>query len=133
MMYAMLSAGPLRLEEPRGVGQDTPRLGVWPALRSAALLLASCGLVLIGMLSVLGPSDSLSDRALRRACYSLDGLPVVGHCSNPLDAPGSVDLDVVAAFLMAGAMGALFFWSVQGYWQLYARGAGGLVRRVFRG
>jgi hypothetical protein len=132
MINAMLSADPLQLEEPRGVGQDAPRLGVWPVLRSTVLLLASCGLVLIGVLSVVGPSNSLSDRALRRACYSLGDLSPVATCSAPFHVPGRVDLDVVGAFLMAGVMGVLFLWSVQGYWQLYARGAGGLARRVFR-
>ena len=128
----MLSADPLLLEEPRGVGQDAPRLGVWPALRSTALLLASCGLVLIGTLSLLGPSNSLSDRALRRACYALDDHLAVASCSAPFPASG-VDLDVIAAFLLAGTMAALFLWSMRGYWQLYARAAGGLVRRAFGG
>ena len=111
--------------------QEARRLSVWPALRSAVLLLASCGLVLIGMLSVVGPSNSLSDRALRKACYSLDDL-VVAFCSAPFHVPGSVDLDVVAAFLLAGVMGILFLWSMQGYWRLYARGTAGLARRLFR-
>jgi len=44
-----------------------------------------------------------------------------------------VDLDVIAAFLLAGTMAALFLWSMRGCWQLYARGTGGLVRRAFRG
>jgi len=132
MIYAMLSADPLQLEEPRGVSQDAPRLGVWPILRSTVLLLASCGLVLIGVLSVIGPSNSLSDRALRRACYAFDDLTPLVSCSAPFPVPGSVDLDVVGAFLLAGVMGALFVWSVQGHWQLYARGVGGLARRVFR-
>jgi len=129
----MLSADPLLLEDPRGVGQDAPKLGVWPALRSAALFLASCGLVLIGMLSLVGPSDSLSDRALRRACYALDDHLAVASCSASLPVPVSVDLDVMAAFLLAGAMAALFLWSMRGYWQLYARSATGLVSCLFSG
>jgi hypothetical protein len=128
----MLSADPLLLEEPRGVGQDAPRLGVWPAFRSAALLLASFGLVLIGVLSLMGPSDSLSDRALRRACYALDDHLAVASCSASLPLPVSVDLDVTAAFLLAGAMAALFLWSMRGYWRLYARSAAGLVTWLFR-
>jgi len=132
MIYAMLSADPLQLEEPRGVGRDAPRLRVWPALRSTVLLLASWGLVLIGVLSLVGPSNSLSDRALRRACYILDDHLVAASCSAPLPVPGSADLDVLGAFLLAGTMAALFLWSMRGYWQLYARGAGGLARRVFR-
>jgi hypothetical protein len=128
----MLSADPLLLEEPRGVGQDAPRLGVWPAFRSAALLLASFGLVLIGVLSLMGPSDSLSDRALRRACYALDDHLAVASCSASLPLPVSVDLDVTAAFLLAGAMAALFLWSMRGYWRLYARSAAGLITWLFR-
>jgi hypothetical protein len=133
MIYAVLPADPLQLEEPRGVLQNAPTLSVWPALRSTVLLLASFGLVLIGTLSLLGPSNSLSDRALRRACYALDDHFVVGSCSTPFAVPGSVDLDVIAAFLLAGVMGLLSFWSMQGYWRLYARGTGDLFGRVFRG
>ena len=132
MIYAMLSADPLLLEEPRGVRQDAPKLRVWPALRSTALLLASCGLVLIGVLSLLGPSDSLSDRALRRACFALDDHLVVASCSAPFPASGGLDLDVMAAFLLAGTMAALFVWSMRGYWQLYARSAAGLVSWLLR-
>ena len=133
MIYAMLSADPLLLEEPRGVGQDAPRLGVWPVVRSAALLLTSFGLVLIGVLSLVGPSDSLSDRALRRACFALDDHLVVASCSAPFPASGGLDLDVMAAFLLAGTMAALFVWSMRGYWQLYARSAAGLVSWLLRG
>jgi hypothetical protein len=43
-----------------------------------------------------------------------------------------VDLDVVAAFLLAGVMGVLFFWSMQGYWQIYARGTARLASRLLR-
>jgi hypothetical protein len=129
----MLPADRLQLEEPRGVLQNAPTLSIWPALRSTVLLLASFGLVLIGTLSLLGPSNSLSDRALRRVCYALDDHLVVGSCSAPFAVSGSVDLDVVAAFLLAGVMGVLFFWSVQGYWRLYARTAGDVIGRVFRG
>jgi hypothetical protein len=132
MIYAMLSADPLLLEEPRGVGRDQPRLGVWPALRSTALLLASCGLVLIGVLSLVGPSDSLSDRALRRACYALDDHLAVASCSAPFPVLVGVDLDVTAAFLLAGTMAALFLWSMRGYWRLCARSAAGLVSWLFR-
>jgi hypothetical protein len=133
MIYAMLSTEPPQLGEPRGVVQNVPAVGVWPALRSTVLLLASFGLLLIGTVSLLGPPNSLSDRALRRACYALDDHVVVASCSAPFAVPGSVDLDVVVAFLLAGVMGALFFWTVQGYWRLYARGAGDLIGRVFRG
>jgi hypothetical protein len=133
MIYAMLSADPRQLEGPYDVDQNAATLAVWPTLRSTILLLASFGLVLIGTLSLLGPSNSLSDRALRRACYALDDHLVVDSCSAPFAVPGSVDLDVIAAFLLAGVMGVLFFWSVQGYWRLYARGAGDVIGRVFRG
>jgi hypothetical protein len=133
MIYAMLSVDPQQLEAAHLAGRDTPRLSLWPVLRSAALLLASWGLVLIGMLSVVGPSNSLSDRALRRACYALDGLPVGGHCSAPLGVSGSVDFDVAALFVLAGVMGMLFLWSMQGYWQIYARGTAGMARRLLRG
>jgi hypothetical protein len=132
MILAMLSSDPLPLEEPRGVRPDALRLGVWPAVRSAALLLASFGLVLIGVLSLLGPSDSLSDRALRRACYALDDHLAVASCSAPFPVLVGVDLDVTAAFLLAGTMAALFLWSMRGYWQLYARSAAGLVTWLFR-
>jgi len=131
MIYIMLPVDPPQLEAAPHVSHDAPRLGLWPALRSAALLLASIGLILIGLLSVVGPSNSPSDRALRRACYSLDDLRVVGSCSAPFHLPGSVDLDVAAAFLLAGVMGALFLWSMHGYWQMYARGTAGLARRLF--
>jgi hypothetical protein len=43
-----------------------------------------------------------------------------------------VDLDVMVAFLLAGVMAALFFWSVKGYWRLYARSAAGLVSWLLR-
>jgi hypothetical protein len=128
----MLSVDPQQLEVPR-VGQNTPTLGLWPALRSTALFLASLGLALIGTLSLLGPSDSLSDRALRRACYALDDHFVVPSCSAPNPVAGGIDLDVTAAFLLAGVMTALFLWSMQGYWRPYARGVGGLASRLFRG
>ena len=127
MIYGMLSADPQQLEGPHSAGQNAPTLGLWPALRSAVLLLASFGLVLIGTLSLLGPSDSLSDRALRKACYALDDHLVVTSCSAPFPASGGVDLDVMAAFLLAGVMTALFLWSMQGYWRLYARGVGRLL------
>jgi hypothetical protein len=129
----MLPADRLQLEEPRGVLHNAPTLSVWPALRSTILLLASFGLVLIGTLSLLGPSNSLSDRALRRACYALDDHLIVASCSAPFAVPGGVDLDVVVAFLLAGVMGVLFFLSVQGYWRLYASAAGDVIGRVFRG
>jgi len=133
MIYAMLSADPRQLEEPRRARHDAPRLGVWPALRSTVLLLASCGLVVIGTLSLLGPSDSLSDRALRRACYALDDHLVVASCSGPFPGSAGVDLDVTAAFLLAATMAALFLWSMRGYWRLYARSAATLVSWLFRG
>jgi hypothetical protein len=127
----MLPVNAPQLKAAHHVSQEVRPLSLWPALRSATLLLASIGLTLIGMLSVVGPSNSLSDRALRRACYSLDDFRVVGSCSAPFYLPGSVDLDVAAAFLLAGVMGALFLWSMHGYWQLYARGIAGLARRLF--
>jgi hypothetical protein len=123
----------VQLEETRGGDQDAPELGLWPALRSTALLLASLALISIGTLSLVGPSNSLSDRALRKACYSLGDHLVVARCSAHLGAPGRVDIDVMAAFVLAAILAALFFWSMHGYWRLYARGAGGLARRVFRG
>ena len=132
MIYAMLSADPLQQKDPRVGGQQGPRLGGWPGLRSTVLFLASCGLVIIGVLSVVGPSNSLSDRALRRACYALDDHLAVASCSTPLPLPVSVDLDVMAAFLLAGVMAALFLWSVKGYWRPYAHGAAGLVSWLLR-
>ena len=133
MIYGMLSVDPQQLEGPHSGGQNAPTLVLWPALRSAVLLLASFGLLLIGALSLLGPSDSLSDRALRRTCFALGDHLVVTSCSAPFPASGGVDLDVMAAFLLAGVMTALFLWSMQGYWQLYSRGVSGLAGRLFRG